>query len=111
MQLSNLNVLISMNSAFTRRFLSMSRPQRMNTFYFSEPERQKPDSADSSETAHWMKFAHEQNLLIKGVWSELFQAELGDIPRQLTVPGSGQFAVTTARIRKHPRVFYQVGSF
>ena len=81
----------------------------MNTFYFSEPERQKPDSADTSETAHWMQFAYEQNLLISGVWLDLFQAELGDLPQRLTVPGSGQFAVTSGQIRKHPRKFYQVG--
>lgn len=90
------------------RFLSMSRPQRMNTFYFLEPDKQKPDPSDTSETAHWMQFAFEQNLLIRRVWSDLFQSELGDIPEVVTVPGSGQFAVTSRHIRQHPRVFYQV---
>ncbi len=89
----------------------MSRPQRMNSFYFLDTERQRPDPADKSETAHWMQFAYEQNLLIKKVWSELFLAELGDIPPQLTAPGSGQFAVTSASIRRHPRIFYQVGQY
>ena len=86
----------------------MSRPQRLNTFYFSEPEKQSPDPSDPSETAHWMQFAFEQNELIRKIWPELFQEALGNIPPQLTAPGSGQFAVTKANLRRHSQAFYQV---
>lgn len=89
-------------------FLSLSRPQQQNTFYFAEAEIQKPSVDDTSETAHWMKFAFEQNILIQRVWSELFQAGLGDIPDRLTAPRGGQFAVTSEAIRRRPLQFYEV---
>ena len=90
------------------RYLSMSRPQGLNTFFFATPEKNKPQPGDKSETANWMQFAFDQNLLIKGVWKELFQGALGGIPGKLTAARSGQFAVTRDRIRAHPRGFYQV---
>lgn len=88
-------------------FLGLSRPQRMSTFYFGDPDKHKPSPGTDAELAHWMEFALQQNQVIKVAWPQLFKAELGPIPNELTSACCGQFVVTRERILSHPRSFYQ----
>lgn len=90
------------------RFLSISRPQRNSTFFFREPQRQRPAPDDTSERAHWSEFAFQQNQHIPTAWPSLFEAELGSLPEELTSPCCGQFAVSRQRVLAHPKSFYQV---
>ena len=90
------------------RFMSMSRPLKNSLFYFKNPEINKPDEGDTTETARWSQFAYEQNVNIRAHWPELFEDELGPIPYVLRSPNCGQFVVTRERVQAHPKAFWQV---